>query len=62
MAQVNCRIDAELYERLRDYQEKTGVPISRCIDDAVKDWLESVAPLRLEALTVKPSKAPKPRK
>jgi Ribbon-helix-helix domain len=44
------RIRAEFLERLKDYSARTGVPVSRCIDEAVSDWLNSVAPARLRAL------------
>jgi hypothetical protein len=44
------RIKAEFLERLKDYSAKTGVPVSRCIDEAVSDWLNCVAPARLRAL------------
>jgi hypothetical protein len=44
------RIKAEFSERLKAYSAKTGVPVSRCIDEAVSDWLDCVAPTRLKAL------------
>lgn len=54
MPQTNCRIDSELLAQIREYSEKTGVPISRCIDEATSQWLQCVAPVRLEALGLEP--------
>jgi predicted DNA-binding protein len=44
------RIKAELLEQLKNYSARTGVPVTRCIDEAVIDWLRNVAPARLRAL------------
>jgi hypothetical protein len=33
---------------LQDYSKKTGVPIDRCISEALADWLANVAPVNLE--------------
>jgi hypothetical protein len=35
---------------LRDYSNKTGIPIDRCVSDALFDWLADVAPVNLELL------------
>jgi hypothetical protein len=32
---------------LRDYSGKTGIPIERCLNDALFDWLGNVAPVVL---------------
>jgi len=39
---------------LQDYSEKTGVPIDRCVSDALFDWLANVAPLTLERIGLPP--------
>jgi hypothetical protein len=33
---------------LQDYSKKTGVPIDRCVSEALADWLANVAPVNLE--------------
>jgi hypothetical protein len=33
---------------LKDYSNKTGVHIDRCVSEALADWLANVAPLNLE--------------
>jgi hypothetical protein len=43
---------------LRDYSNKTGVPIDRCVSEALSDWLAYVAPANLEVLDLPPLKAP----
>jgi hypothetical protein len=32
---------------LRDYSGRTGIPIERCLNDALFDWLGNVAPVVL---------------
>jgi antitoxin component of RelBE/YafQ-DinJ toxin-antitoxin module len=49
MPQANVRIDSALIDQVRKVSEKTGVPISRCISDAVSTWLQVTAPQWLEA-------------
>jgi hypothetical protein len=44
---------------LQDYSNKTGVPIDRCVSEALSDWLAYVAPANLEALDVPPLNAPR---
>jgi hypothetical protein len=39
---------------LQDYSNKTGVPIDRCVSDALFDWLADVAPVNLELLDLPP--------
>jgi hypothetical protein len=41
---------------LQDYCVKTGVPIDRCVSDALFDWLANVAPVTLEQMGLKPLK------
>jgi Ribbon-helix-helix domain len=48
--QAPVRMNADLVKQLREYSEVTGVPVSKCIDEAVLRWLTWVAPERLEAL------------
>jgi hypothetical protein len=33
---------------LQDYSQKTGVPVDRCVSDALFYWLAIVAPVALE--------------
>jgi hypothetical protein len=49
MPQANVRIDSALVDQVRKVSKKTGVPISRCISDAVSTWLQVTAPLWLKA-------------
>jgi hypothetical protein len=42
---------------LQDYSNKTGVPIDRCVSDALFDWLTYVAPVNLQLLGLPPVKA-----
>jgi hypothetical protein len=39
---------------LQDYSNKTGVPIDRCVSDALFDWLGNVAPVTLRQLGLEP--------
>jgi hypothetical protein len=41
---------------LQDYCGKTGIPIDRCVSDALFDWLANVAPVTLEQMGLKPLK------
>jgi hypothetical protein len=43
------RIDSDLMEQVREFTEKTGIPSRRVLDDALKHWLDTVAPKLLEA-------------
>jgi hypothetical protein len=43
MASINDRCIA----LLNDYSGKTGIPIERCVNDALFDWLGNVAPVVL---------------
>lgn len=44
------KIDPILLERLQAYRLATGIPVTRSVNDAVKDFLETCVPARLEAL------------
>ena len=46
----NARIDKGIYAQLAEYSEETGVPVSKCIHEALERWLTTVAPARLKAL------------
>jgi hypothetical protein len=39
---------------LRDYSKKTGVPVDRCVSEALSDWLANVAPINLELSDLPP--------
>jgi hypothetical protein len=39
---------------LRDYSNKTGIPVDRCVSDALFDWLADVAPVNLERFGLPP--------
>jgi hypothetical protein len=41
---------------LQDYCGKTGIPIDRCVSDALFDWLATVAPVVLEQMGLEPLK------
>jgi hypothetical protein len=41
---------------LNDYCGKTGVPVDRCVADALFDWLANVAPVTLEQMGLEPLK------
>jgi predicted DNA-binding protein len=62
MAQVNARIDKGIYDRLSEYSETTGVPVSRCIAEACERWLTVVAPTRIEAMRLAQAYAASPRR
>lgn len=39
---ISTSIDKELYAKLKEYSEKTGIPLSKLFDKAVSAYLESV--------------------
>jgi hypothetical protein len=41
-------IDADLYVRLKEYSQATGVPIARVVARGLTDWLDTVGAARLE--------------
>jgi hypothetical protein len=45
-------------ERLREYELKMRVPISRSVAEALGTWLDDIAPTRLEALGLTPLTPP----
>lgn len=47
MAQLNVRLPDELLEKLRRRSERTGIPQSRVVRDALEEWmdLDDVPPL-----------------
>jgi hypothetical protein len=52
------RINYDQLERLREYELKMRVPISRSVAEAVASWLDCVAPTRLEAIGLTPLAPP----
>lgn len=46
------KIDPVLLERLQAYRLATGIPVTRSVNDAVKDFLKVCVPARLEALGI----------
>ena len=47
MPLTEYRLDGELAEKLSLYSSLTRVPVHRCIDEAVRNWLDTVAVVRL---------------
>ena len=39
---ISTAIDKELYTRLKEYSDKTSIPISKLIDKAIAMYLETV--------------------
>lgn len=39
---ISTAVDKELYKRLKEYSEKTSIPISKLIDKAIAMYLETV--------------------
>ena len=39
---ISTALDNDLYKRLKDYSEETGIPISRLFDKSVAMYLESI--------------------
>ena len=39
---ISTAIDKELYQKLKDYSDKTGIPLSKLFDKAIAMYLESV--------------------
>jgi hypothetical protein len=52
--QAVLRIDGAVIEQLREYSKKTGVPIVHCANEALRNWLDTVAAQRLEVLGLEP--------
>ena len=41
-AAISTAIDKELYAKLKEYSDKTSIPISKLIDKAIAMYLETV--------------------
>ena len=39
---VSTAIDNELYKKLKEYSEKTSIPISKLLDKAISLFLETI--------------------
>lgn len=39
---ISTAIDNELYKKLKEYSDKTSIPISKLFDKAIEMFLESV--------------------
>lgn len=39
---ISTAIDKELYQQLKEYSEKTSIPISKLIDKAIAMYLDAV--------------------
>lgn len=39
---ISTAIDNELYKRLKEYSEKTSIPLSKLLDKAIAMYLETV--------------------
>jgi hypothetical protein len=48
---VPVQVDAATYELVKAYSEKSGVPVTRVVAVALKEWLATIGAARLEALT-----------
>lgn len=45
------KISEEVYQKLDQYCESTGVPRVRVMEEALSDWLDTVGQARIEALS-----------
>ena len=48
---VPVLVDREEYDAFKTYSELTGIPVSRLVRDAMKDYREVTLAARIEALT-----------
>lgn len=39
---ISTAVDKELYQRLKEYSEQTGIPLSKLFDKAIAMYLESI--------------------
>jgi hypothetical protein len=46
---IPVHVDAETYELAKAYSEKTGVPMTRVVARALREWLETVGARQLAA-------------
>lgn len=44
------RLPRALLDQLRSYSQSTGVTMTHCVEEAVENWLATVAPKRISAL------------
>lgn len=52
------RVDYEQMAQLREYRIKTGVTLTQSVEEAVSNWLQRVAPRRLEEMGLGPLTPP----
>jgi hypothetical protein len=52
------RVDYEQLAQLREYRLKTGVTVKQSVEEAVNNWLQCIAPGRLESMGLEPLKPP----
>jgi predicted DNA-binding protein len=45
---TDVRVSPALHEQLSYYHSVTGTSINKCINEAIRNWLECIAPDRLE--------------
>lgn len=48
---IPVHIDGATYTAIQSYSELTGIPITKVVATAMKDWMETIGAARLEALT-----------
>jgi hypothetical protein len=53
-------IDDSYMALLQDYSKKTGIPVDRCVSDALFDWLKDCAPFTLERMGLPPLRLKRP--
>lgn len=39
---ISTAVDKELYQKLKEYSEQTGIPLSKLFDKAIALYLESI--------------------
>jgi hypothetical protein len=52
------RVDYDQLAQLREYRLKTGVTVTQSVEEAVSNWLQGIAPGRLELLGLEPLTPP----
>lgn len=53
MPQTTVRLDTDIYKLLREYSDKTGVPVSVVLFEAAQRWYNEIGEKRLKVLTKK---------
>ena len=48
---IPVHVDAATYELVKGYSERTGMPVTRVVAVALKEWLATMGAARLQALT-----------